>query len=156
MIIAKRQNHHFLTHIWEGGLQGHLGHSGCSWKDLCHPGNCPPEMKQQKKVTEKMGRLGKGSDVEKLEGAGRELEEETDAKYALFIQWTNNAAPPSLTINHPGRSGLRLTKGLGVVTETPTPPFRVPGSSREIPKPRLLTYTSNMRYHNCSVSAINT
>lgn len=70
-----------------------------------------------------MGRLEKGNDVGKLEGAERDLEEETVGKYALFIQWTNNAAPPSLTINHPGHSGPQLTKDLGVVTETPTPPF---------------------------------
>lgn len=31
-----------------------------------------------------MGRLGKGSDVGKLEGAGRDLEEETAGKYDLF------------------------------------------------------------------------
>lgn len=101
-----------------------------------------------------MGRLGKGNDVGKLEGAGRDLEQETAGKYPLFIQWTNNAAPPSLTINHPGRSGPRLTKGLGVVTETPTPPFCVLGYSREIPKPQLLT--SSMRCHNWWVLVINT
>lgn len=47
-----------------------------------------------------MGRLGKGSDVGKLEGAGRDLEEGTAGKSALFIQWTNKAAPPSITITH--------------------------------------------------------
>lgn len=75
----------------------------------------------------------------KLEGAGRDLEEGTAGKSALFSQWTNKAAPPSITITHLGRSGPRLTKGLGVVTATPAPPFQMPGSSSEMPKPQLLT-----------------
>lgn len=77
---------------------------------------------------EKMGRLGKGSNVGKLEGAGRDSAEGTAGKSALFIQWTNKTAPPSITITHLGRSGHRLTKGLGVVTAAPTPPFQLPGS----------------------------
>lgn len=105
---------------------------------------------------EKMGRLGKGSDVGKLKGAGRDLEEETAGKSALFIQWTKKAALPSITITHLGHSGPRLTKGLGVVTATPTPPSLMPGSSGEIPKPQLLTYTSNMSGHNCWVIVNNT
>jgi len=93
--------------------------------------------------------------VRKLEGAGRELEERTALKSALFIQWTKKAAPPPITITHLGCSGPRLTKGLGVLTAIPTHPFQVSVSSSEMPRPQLLTYTSNMRCHNCWVVAIN-
>lgn len=88
---------------------------------------------------ENTGTLGKGSDVGKLEGAGRDLEEGTAGKTVLFIQWTNKAAPPLITIIQLGRPGPRLTKDLGLVTATPTPPFQVLSSSSEMPKPWLLT-----------------
>lgn len=114
-----------------------------------HPGSCLPPETAGGSHREKMGRSGKGSDVGKLEGAGRDLEEGTAGKSALLIQWTNKAARSSITITHLGLSGPRLTKGLGVVTTTLTPPFQVPGSSNEMPTPQLLTYTSNMRRHNC-------
>lgn len=47
-----------------------------------------------------MGRLGKGSDMGKLEGSGGDLEEGKAGKSALFSQWTNKAVPPSITITH--------------------------------------------------------
>lgn len=95
---------------------------------------------------EKMGRLGKGSDMGKLEGSGGDLEEGKAGKSALFSQWTNKAVPPSITITHLWHPDPTLAKGLGVVTAAPTPPFKVPGSRSGIPNLHLHIYTPNMIY----------
>lgn len=165
MIIATQSKTITFWHRWfweEGCTANHSGCSGCPWKSLFswekHPtlGVACQRLNCRRKPQRKDGEIGKGSDVGKLEGVGRDLEERTPGKSALFIQWTNKAAPPSITVAHLGHSSPTLTKGLGVVTATPTPPFQVPGSSSEMPRHQLLTHTSNMRCHNCWVIAINT